>query len=321
MLHRLGIHPRFAVAHPADAISNPNLFGGWIACDLGKSACVERICRQVGARANESSLAKPAIRNLPESFRSGSDSNRIEVITRNVVRRGSRVKKSMMKFGFVFLAAGMMSAVHQQAKAETGPYPAMASLDEYLMPRDAEIALARSAAPASISDQATIMVLGKQGYETAAQGTNGFLCYVERSWAQEVNAAEFWNPKMRAPNCFNQAAAMSIAQLYLMKTRLVLEGKSKAEIAQTLASALDNGEVPAVPPGGMCYMMSKEQYLNDDGKSWHPHVMFYVAGDAAQSWGANQQGSPIIAANDTEARVTIMMVVVRHWSDGTLNQN
>lgn len=67
----------------------------------------------------------------------------------------------------------------------------------------------------------------------------------------------------------------------------------------------------------MCYMMSKDQYLNDQAKNWYPHVMFYVSGDAAPSWGANLPGSPIIAANDAEARVTVMMVVVRHWSDGT----
>jgi hypothetical protein len=62
----------------------------------------------------------------------------------------------------------------------------MAPLEEYLMPKDAEIALARSAAPASIADGATVMVLGRQGYTTAVQGTNGFLCYVERSWAHPI---------------------------------------------------------------------------------------------------------------------------------------
>ena len=67
----------------------------------------------------------------------------------------------------------------------------------------------------------------------------------------------------------------------------------------------------------MVYMMSKQQYLNDEGMSWHPHLMFFVAGDAAKSWGANLPGSPILAANDPEERVTIFMVVVGKWSDGT----
>jgi hypothetical protein len=185
------------------------------------------------------------------------------------------------------------------------------------MPKDAEIALARSAAPASIADGATVMVLGRQGYTTAVQGTNGFLCYVERSWAHPTDNPEFWNPTMRAPNCFNVAAASSVAPIYLMKTRLVLAGKSKTEIARAIAAALDSGELPALAPGGMCYMMSKEQYLNDQGHSWRPHVMFYAAGDVAKSWGANLPGSPVIASNDPEARVMTFMIVVHHWSDGT----
>jgi len=149
------------------------------------------------------------------------------------------------------------------------------------------------------------------------KGTNGFLCIVERSWGAGTDSPEFWNPKMRAPHCFNEAAARTFTPIFLMKTKLALAGKSKAEIAATTASALDTKELPALEPGAMCYMMSKQQYLNDEGKSWHPHLMFFVAGDAAKSWGADLPGSPIIAANDPEERVTIFMVVVGKWSDGT----
>jgi hypothetical protein len=58
-------------------------------------------------------------------------------------------------------------------------------------------------------------------------------------------------------------------------------------------------------------------YLNDDGKSWHPHVMFFVSGDAEKSWGANLPGSPVIAASDAEQRLTTFMVLAGTWSDGT----
>ncbi|MGA8741958.1 MAG: hypothetical protein WB561_12310 [Terracidiphilus sp.] len=227
------------------------------------------------------------------------------------------MRNSVTIFVFVFLALAVLPGGIQQARAQADPYPAMAPLDEYLMPKDAEIALARSAAPASVADGATVMVLERQGYTTAVQGTNGFLCYVERSWAHDTDHQEFWNPKMRAPNCFNATAASSITPIYLMKTRLVLAGKSKAEIAQAITAALDSGKLPALAPGAMCYMMSKEQYLNDQAHSWYPHVMLYSAGDVAKSWGANLPGSPVIAANDPQARVTIFMVVVHHWSDGT----
>jgi hypothetical protein len=204
------------------------------------------------------------------------------------------------------------------AQAEKAPYPGVASVDQYLIAdENTEIALARSAAPASISDGAEVMVLGRKGFTTAVKGTNGFLCVVERSWGAATDAPEFWNPKIRAPICFNPQGARTFARIFLMKTRLVLEGQSKAEIVAATASALDKKELPALEPGAMCYMMSKQQYLNDRGMSWHPHLMVFVSGDAAKSWGADLPGSPIIAANDPEERVTIFMVWVGNWSDGS----
>jgi hypothetical protein len=228
------------------------------------------------------------------------------------------MRKTVTIFTFLFVALFLLPKAPCQARAEADPYPAMAPLQEYLMPKDAEIALARSAAPASVSGSATVMVMGRDGYTTSVQGKNGFLCLVERSWSKPTNDPEFWNPKLRSPNCFNAVAAKSVAPVYLMKSRLVLAGKSKTEIDRDLAAAVDHGDVPTLEPGGMCYMMSKEQYLNDQAKSWHPHVMFYVAGDAPSSWGANLPGSPVIADHDPDARVTVFMVVVRRWSDGTL---
>ncbi|MBU6299548.1 MAG: hypothetical protein KGJ79_04055 [Alphaproteobacteria bacterium] len=204
-----------------------------------------------------------------------------------------------------------------QAKPEQTPYPAMAPLSSYMMPAKAEIALARSAAPKSISDEAQVMVLGRNGYTVAARGGNGFLCIVERSWGASTDDAEFWNPKMRAPICFNAPAAKSFAPLYLMKTKLVLEGKSKTAIVGAIAAALDKNQLPALEPDAMCYMMSKQQYLNDRGKNWHPHLMFFAPGEAAKSWGADLPGSPVMAANDPEEHATIFMIWVSKWSDGT----
>jgi hypothetical protein len=205
-----------------------------------------------------------------------------------------------------------------QAPAEKASYPAMAPLDQYLIAdKDSEIALARSAAPKSISDSAEVMVLGRQGYTSEVKGTNGFLCLVERSWGAATDFPEFWNPKMRAPICFNPAAARSFAPIYLMKTKLVLAGKSRKEILQATTAALSKKELPPLEPGAMCYMLSRRQYLNDEGKSWHPHLMFFVAGSAEKSWGANLPGSPVIAAKDPEEGVTIFMVLVAKWSDGT----
>jgi len=205
-----------------------------------------------------------------------------------------------------------------QAQAAKALYPVMAPLDQYLIPDEkAEIALARSAAPVSISGPAEVMVLRRNGYATAVKGSNGFVCIVERSWGKPTDDPEFWNSKVRAPHCFNPAASQTFLPIFLKKTELVLAGKSKAQILAATTSALVKKELPALAPGAMCYMMAKQQYLGDDGMSWHPHLMFFVSGDAGKSWGANLPASPIIAANDPEERATIFMVVTHAWSDGT----
>ena len=184
--------------------------------------------------------------------------------------------------------------------------------------RNSEIALARSAAPASISSEAEVMVLGRQGYTSAVKGTNGFLCIVERSWGAATHDRDFWNAKTRSPVCFNPAAARTYVPVYLMKTKLVLAGGSKTQIVQAIGSALGKKELPALELGGMAYMMSKEQYLSDEAQSWHPHLMFFVPGDAGKSWGADLPSSPVMAANDPEEGATIFLVWVGNWSDGTL---
>jgi hypothetical protein len=102
-----------------------------------------------------------------------------------------------------------------------------------------------------------------------------------------------------------------------MKTKLVLAGKSQAEIAQAIATALDKNELPALGSGAMAYMMSKQQYLNDRDKSWHPHVMFYSPGDMTKTWGADDPNSPVMVANDPQERVTVLFVLADKWSDGT----
>ncbi len=229
-----------------------------------------------------------------------------------------RTNVVIIALAFLALAGQIGITAHAQAQADKAAYPAMAPVDAYLMPdANSEIALARTGAPASVSDGAEVMVLGRTGFTTAVKGTNGFLCVVERGWGASTDAPEFWNPKIRSPICFNPAAAKTFAPIFLMKTKLALAGKSKAEILAETSAALDKKELPALDPGSMCYMMSKQQYLNDRDVSWHPHLMFFVPGDAEKGWGANIDGSPIIAANDPEERVTIMMVPVWKWSDGT----
>ena len=81
-----------------------------------------------------------------------------------------------------------------KAAAQSDKYPKMAPVDQYLMEKNAEILLARRAAPDCISSDATILVLGRQGYETAVRGKNGFVCMVERSSMAQFDSPEFCNP-------------------------------------------------------------------------------------------------------------------------------
>jgi hypothetical protein len=219
-------------------------------------------------------------------------------------------------FALVVVLGAGWKAQGQSAKAPA-PYPAMAPLDQYLMERNAEIALARSAAPASISGDAEVMVLGRHGYETAVKGKNGFVCIVERSWMAPIDDPEFWNPKMRGPNCFNAQAARFMVPVDIRKTESVLAGRSGAEMGEDIKAALDKKELPALEAGAMVYMMSKQGYLNDRAGHWHPHLMFPVTGTNAAAWGANLDSSPILALEDHLDRYTLFLVPIGEWSDGT----
>jgi hypothetical protein len=196
-------------------------------------------------------------------------------------------------------------------------YPKMAPIEQYLMDRTAEISLARSAAPESISRDAEVMVLGRHGYETAVKGKNGFVCIVERSWTAPIDDPGFWNPKGRAPLCLNAAAARSYLPRTIKKTNLVLAGRTKDQMAEAVAAAVDKKELPPMELGAMCYMLSKQGYLNDPVGHWHPHLMFFVSQTDPAAWGAGVQGSPVLALNDKSEHLTIFLVPVREWSDGT----
>jgi len=200
-------------------------------------------------------------------------------------------------------------------------YPSMASIEQYLIPdRNTEIALARSAAPESISSDAKILVLGWRGYETAIEGRNGFVCIVERSWISPFNSSEFWNPRIRVPQCFNPAAARSILPLTIKRTEMVLAGLSKAQMIDSIRAGFDNKDLPAPEPGAMSYMMSRAGYLNDVLGHHVPHLMFYFPLTDKASWGADLPDSPVTLNpqfRDGPEPITEFVIAVGKWSDGT----
>ena len=211
------------------------------------------------------------------------------------------------------------AALYAPAEDAKTPYPSMAPVEQYMMAdRGAEVALARSAAPESIAADAEVLVLGRHGYETAVQGKNGFVCLVERGWAAGPDDPSFWNPKLRGPLCMNAAAARSYLPRTIKKTELILAGRTKDQMVESIRAAIETKELPAMEPGAMCYMLSKQGYLNDQVGHWHPHLMFFVSQAEPATWGAGLAGSPIltIPGSDWE-RLTIFLVPVHEWSDGT----
>ena len=205
------------------------------------------------------------------------------------------------------------------ADAKT-PYPSMAPFQQYLMAdQNAEIALARSAAPEAISRDAKILVLGRHGYETAVQGKNGFVCLVERGWMSPAHAPEFWNPKIRGPICFNPPAAQSVLPVTYKRTEMVLAGRTQAEIIAGNKAAFEKGELPALQPGAMSYMMSKGAYLTDHDDHNLAHLMFYTPPLDGNAWGADLPQSPVALNPQFKGvqPINVFVVPVGRWSDGT----
>src|ERR1700749_4226092 len=102
------------------------------------------------------------------------------------------IEKQLLRFLALALAVqGVLPGAMSAARAQN-PYPAMAPLAQYLIPdQNAEIALARSAAPKSISDAAEVLVLTRSGYTTAVKGSNGFVCMVQRGWSGSRGFSDF----------------------------------------------------------------------------------------------------------------------------------
>jgi hypothetical protein len=217
------------------------------------------------------------------------------------------------------VATIMVLALAKQACAQSThlSYPKMAAMDQYLMKQDVEVALARSAAPESITKDADVLVLDQRGYRTAIKGRNGFTCAVQRSWTAGIDDPEFWNPKLRAPICFNASAVRSYLPRVIQRTQVVLAGKTKEQLSGEMKAAFEANRIPAIEPGSMAYMLSKQGYLGDQAGHWHPHIMIYVPEGEPAGWGANLPGSPIFEASDHTDRVTVFFIPVPKWSDGS----
>jgi len=211
----------------------------------------------------------------------------------------------------LFGAAWPIQAPRAKAQDVSSPYPSMAPIAQYRMDRNAEIALARTAAATSISGDAEIMVLGERNFEVAVRGKNGFVCAVGRAFAGPLTNPEFWNPKNRSPICLNPAAARSLWPYAMKQTGMALAGASKAQIIDAIRTAVAKHELRPPEAGSMAYMMSKDAYLTDRGGHNLAHVMFELPRDGVL------RDDPDFFVSWDPAPVIEFNVPVGQWSDGT----
>ncbi len=133
---------------------------------------------------------------------------------------------------FTMLVCLSISFFPSVVPAQDSKYP---PLSEYMMERNAEIALAESAAPPNISDRAKIEVLTAEGYKVARAGDNGFVCLVMRGWtAPTFTPAKLrdlvYDPTLRAPICFDPVASRTVLPYYELRSRLGMQTKHRQRL-------------------------------------------------------------------------------------------
>jgi hypothetical protein len=236
--------------------------------------------------------------------------------------------------GAIVLVSLLSMIASARAQDEERPYPKMLPLEQYLMDRNEAIALARSAAPESISKGASVLVLTTKGWETAVKGTNGFVCMAGPSWTASIDFYDVWSPKQRGAICLNPAAVRSILPIFYKMTQMTMAGvvDVKGRIAG-IQEAYAKKEIPPLEPGAMSYMMSKDAYLTHLGHTHNLcHVMFFLPMKASGELGDNEPNSPIFSTsmwfpdpdkpdsplNKELPPLRTVPIAVPYWSDGTV---
>jgi hypothetical protein len=213
------------------------------------------------------------------------------------------------------LLVWLVSIIAHAVEPVAAQYP---QFSDYLMPRDAEIALAKSAAPENISGHASVKVLTKAGYEVASKGENGFVCIVMRGWsAPTYTPVPFrnlvYNATVRAPICFDQVAARTVMPYYELRTKLGMEGKTPDQIAEGIQAAYAKGQLPKREPVSFAYMLSADQELGPGVGHWHPHMMIFAPYYENSMLGNNEFGAALPqVSDDAGTPFTVIVVPLDH---------
>ena len=211
----------------------------------------------------------------------------------------------------------LAGVIADPAHTETQPrvVSKYAPLSEYMMPRTAEIALARSAAPPNISGRATIKVLTTSGFQVVREGDNGFVCLVMRGWSAPTfsPAAQrsfVYDVTLRAPICFDPPATRMVLPFYELKHKLGLEGKTPDQIADGIQAAYARGQLPRRDTVSFGYMWSADQQLGPGVNHWHPHMMVFAPYYDNAMLGGNEVGVGPIVTDDAGTPFTVIVIPV-----------
>ena len=205
--------------------------------------------------------------------------------------------KESIRIYLTLLVGVWVAAAHAQA-------PKYPPIEEYLMPQADEVALAKTAAPAGISDHATIKVFTPSGFRVVHEGDNGFVCLVMRGFTGAptftpvpVRTYIAYDPKTRAPICFDPQAARTVLPYYEFRNKLGLEGKTPDQVAEAVQTAYTSGEMPQRREVSFAYMWSADQILGPAGH-WHPHMMVFAPYYVNSMLGGNEDSHHLPAVGD-----------------------
>ena len=160
-----------------------------------------------------------------------------------------------------------------------------------VLERSLEMDLARSAAPPTVSEEATVLLWNGRGFDVGHEGSNGVTCYVARSW-----------PDSLEPHCFDEEGARTILPIHLRQMELWHQGKSGDQIEAAITEGLRTGEFRLPIRPAMSYMMSAaQQLISDEGQpagAWRPHLMIYFP-------YLTEEGIGVSGAPSTEAAMIV----------------
>ena len=166
----------------------------------------------------------------------------------------------------------LLSSAVMQAMAQELP-----KIYDASVPRERQIALAESAAPAEVSSKATVYILGLKGEEKVREGSNGFSCFVGRHFVKPTETTV-------EPTCFDAEGSRTILVRRIHMEELRANGKSEAEIKADIANGYKEGRFKDPSKPGFLYMMSSENRLGGTA-NFPPHLMFYAPGMTTKDMG------------------------------------